>query len=223
MNKNSKLSREVLSTAIHIEKQFQILKAAPENGHFRAKLDTFFSMVSSFDESLGWIWQERFRSELRFDYCPAVAEASLEEVEHRYRRLADHIENLGATTRISLKAWLRNACRLSAELVGAVDWLVSEVASDIETASNDRGAMPNLSHRISPIGHESGTLGLVDTVSMSINKAVAVVTMLSNSFAIDDDENRPSDNSIYYALQSIQHELLDVGAVVEAFHRNTTR
>lgn len=80
--------------------------------------------------------------------------------------------------------------------------------------------MADFSHRLSPVGLEHGTLALADTVSMSINKAVAVVTMLSNTFAIDDDEGRPSDDAVYYALQSVQHELLDVGAVVEAFHRN---
>ncbi|WAR43727.1 hypothetical protein [Methylomonas rapida] len=79
----------------------------------------------------------------------------------------------------------------------------------------------DFSHRLSPVGFEHGTLALLDTVNMSINKAVAVVTMLSNSFAIDDDEARPSDDAVFYALQAVQHELLDVGAVVEAFHRNT--
>ena len=83
--------------------------------------------------------------------------------------------------------------------------------------------MPDFGHRLSPVGLEHGTLGLLDTVNMSINKAVAVVTMLSNSFATDGDEGRPSDDSVYYALQAVQHELLDVGAVVEAFHRATPR
>lgn len=86
-----------------------------------------------------------------------------------------------------------------------------------------KAGLADFSHRLSPVSLEHGTLALVDTVSMSINKAVAVVTMLSNSFAIDDDAGRPSDDAVFYALQAVQHELLDVGAVVEAFHRNTTR
>ncbi|WP_157205431.1 hypothetical protein [Methylomonas koyamae] len=42
--------------------------------------------------------------------------------------------------------------------------------------------------------------------------------MLGNHFAKDDDEDRPSDETIFYALQSVKDELEDIKAVVEAFH-----
>lgn len=216
---NSKLLGAIFSAAAQLQKQFPILNAAPENGRFVAELDTFFSLANAFDESLGWLWQERFKSELTFDYCPAVAEPSLNEVEQRYRALIEHIETLSGFTHFGLKAWLRNACRLSADLVGAVDWLVSAVAGDLDAASSDHDAVPDFGHRLSPVVDIGSSLSLTDTVSMMVNKADAVLTILGNHFA-KDDEDRPSDDAIFYALQSIKDELSDIGAVVEAFHRN---
>lgn len=217
---NSTLLGAIFSATAQLQKQFQILTAAPENGRFVAELDTFFSLANAFDESLGWLWQERFKSELTFDYCPAVAEPSLDEVEQRYRALIDHLETLSGFTHFGIKAWLRNACRLSADLVGAVDWLVSAVADDLNADSSNHDTMPDLGHRLSQIGDIGSSLALSDTVSMMVNKADAVLTMLGNHFAKDDDEDRPSDDAVYYALQSIKDELSDIGAVVEAFHRN---
>lgn len=208
----------VWSAAAQLKKQFPILQAAPENGHFVAELDTFFSLANCVDESINRLLEERYSSALSFDYCSIVEEPSLDEVARRYRPLIEHVENLSRFTPAGLKAWLRDACRLSADLVGAVDWLVSAVAGDLNAAPCNGAAIPDFGHRLSPVGLENGTLGLLDTVNMAADKLLATVNMLSDHFAIDDDENRPSDETVFFALQSIKCEALDIKAVMGAFH-----
>lgn len=82
-----------------------------------------------------------------------------------------------------------------------------------------KAGFADFSHRLSPVGLETGTLGLLDTVNMASDKLLATVNMLSDHFALDDDENRPSDETVFFALQSIKHEAQDIKAVVEGFHR----
>jgi hypothetical protein len=45
--------------------------------------------------------------------------------------------------------------------------------------------------------------------------------MLADHFALDDDDFRPSDETVFFALQSIKHEAQDIKAVMEGFHRST--
>lgn len=208
----------LLSATDQLAKQFPILQASSENGGFVAELDTFFSLANCVDESLNRLWEARNSSALSFDYCPVDEEPSLDEVERRYRPLIQHVEKLSRFTPGGLKAWLRDACRLSADLVGAVDWLVAAVAGDLNAAPSNGAVIPDFGHRLSPVGLENGTLGLLDTVNMAADKLLATVTMLSDHFAIDDDENRPSDETVFFALQSIKHEALDIKAVMGAFH-----
>ena len=194
----------------------------------RLLVDAFFSSANRFDEIVRDACETMLNRELVLDYRPVCAAPSFQEIQRCYDDMTQHLDKLGTPPacygRLN-RPWLIGLCQRSANLLGAVDWLVTESAKD----DPDDGTcpapanMPDFSHRLSPIGLEHGTLGLLDTVNMSINKAVAVVTMLSNSFATDGDEGRPSDDSVYYALQAVQHELLDVGAVVEAFHRATPR
>lgn len=84
-------------------------------------------------------------------------------------------------------------------------------------------AMPDFSHRISPLGDQGSALELVDTVNMMINKSDAVLSMLSNAFAEDDEIVRPSDDVVFYSLKSVSDELADIKAVVSAFHKETAK
>lgn len=188
----------------------------------RLLVDAFLSSANRFDEIVLDACEKMLARVVVLDYRPTCAAPSFEEIQRCYDDLTQHLDKLGTPPacygRLN-RRWLIGLCQCSANLLGAVDWLVTESAKD--DLKDGIKIVPDFSHRLSPVGLEHGTLALADTVSMSINKAVAVVTMLSNSFAIDDDEGRPSDDAVFYALQAVQHELLDVGAVVEAFHRNT--
>ena len=84
-------------------------------------------------------------------------------------------------------------------------------------------AMPDFSHRISPLGDQGSTLELVDTVNMMVSKSDAVLSMLSNAFAGDDKGVRPNDDVIFYSLKSVSDELADIKAVVSAFHKETAK
>ncbi|MEI8572220.1 hypothetical protein U737_09655 [Methylomonas sp. LW13] len=76
-------------------------------------------------------------------------------------------------------------------------------------------------HRLSPLGGVDSAMALADTVNMMTNKALSVVSMLGNAVAGDDDQIRPSDDDMYYALRSVGDELTDIKAVVSAFHQAT--
>jgi len=162
------------------------------------------------------------------DYCPKIDKPTFGEVAHRFNTVYAQLSKIADSDEACTRAWLFELLRRLAFLLGSVDWLVGESDPELDQLEESppliaKAGHADFSHRLSPVGFERGTLGLVDTVSMTTNKAVAVLTMLSNTFAIDADENRPGDDSIYYALQAVLHELLDVGAVVEAFHRNMAK
>lgn len=198
--------------------------AASLNGEFAklrkndagTTLDSFFSDTNRFDETVCCLFENLLhRQAPNFDYTPKVKHPSLDEIQSRLANLNAHISATEAESLVSTEPWLYGLCRLSSYLLSAVDWLVSELAPD------DSGAVmtkPNFAHRLSPLGNIGSTLALSDTVAMMANKADAVLTMLGNHFAKDDDEDRPSDEAIYYALQSARDELADIGAVVSAFH-----
>jgi hypothetical protein len=55
---------------------------------------------------------------------------------------------------------------------------------------------------------------------MAADKLLATVGMLADHFALDDDDFRPSDETVFFALQSIKHEAQDIKAVMAGFHSN---
>ncbi|MEQ1621445.1 MAG: hypothetical protein ABL919_08565 [Methylococcales bacterium] len=89
--------------------------------------------------------------------------------------------------------------------------------------ANTVGTLADFSHRLSPMGGMNDALALVDTVSMMVNKADAVLSMLSNAFGEDDDAPLPSRDTVFYSLKSVSDELADIKAVVSAFHTETTK
>lgn len=186
-------------------------------------MDSFFSAANRFDEIVRDVCETMLARELVLDYRPTCAVPSFEEIQRCYDDLAKHLDKLGkpsAGIRQISRAWLFGLAQRSANLVGAVDWLVTESAKDDPDGETTAPAtMPDFSHRLSPLGGGDNTLALVDTVNMAIGKLLAIATMLSDHFAIDDDENRPSDEKVFFALQSIKHEAQDIKAVVDGFHR----
>lgn len=191
-------------------------------------MDAFFSSANRFDEIVRDVCETTLDEELVLDYRPACAAPSFEEIQRCYDDLAKHLNKVGKPLaviqgihRIS-RTWLFGLAQRSTNLLGAVDWLVTEsVNQDLEDSSNTVPLItPDFSHRLSPVGFEQGTLGLLDTVNMAADKLLATVNMLSDHFALDDDENRPSDETVFFALHSVKHEALDIKAVMAWFHSN---
>lgn len=185
-------------------------------------MDAFFSSANRFDEIVRDVCETTLAQELALDYRPACTEPSFEEIQRCYDDLAKHLnkveKSLAGIHRIS-RTWLFGLAQCSTNLLGAVDWLVTESAKDDPDCGTPAPAtMPDFSHRLSLVGFEHGTLGLLDTVNMAADKLLATVNMLSDHFALDDDESRPSDETVFFALQSVKHEALDIKAIVEAFH-----
>jgi|GEM_PF-1481677 len=91
---------------------------------------------------------------------------------------------------------------------------VQDVFYDFDDDETD--TRPDLGHRLGLFSDPPDALGLSDTVNVMGQKADAVLTMLGNAFA-EADTPRLSDDSVYYALMSIKHELADINSVVKAF------
>ncbi|OAI22781.1 hypothetical protein A1356_18780 [Methylomonas koyamae] len=185
-------------------------------------VDAFFSSANRFDKIVHDVCETTLARELVLDYCPACAAPSFQEIQRCYDDLAKHLNKVGkppAGIRQISRAWLFGLAQRSANLLGAVDWLVTESAkNDPDGDTPAPATMPDFSHRLSPLGGADNTLALVDTVNMATNKLLAIATMLSDHFALDEDENRPSDETVFFALQAIKHEALDIKAIVEGFH-----
>ncbi|MCQ8105523.1 hypothetical protein NP590_15535 [Methylomonas sp. SURF-2] len=186
-------------------------------------LDAFFSSANRFDEIVRGACEEMLARELVLDYRPTCAAPSFEEIQRCYDDLAKHLNKARkprASIRQISRTWLFGLAQRSANLLGAVGWLVTESArEDLAEDTNPAPAVvPDFSHRLSPIGGMNNTLALADTVNMASEKAGAILKMLSNHFAKDDDEDRPRDEVIYYALQAISDEVQDIKSLVEAFH-----
>lgn len=86
-----------------------------------------------------------------------------------------------------------------------------------EFEDDDQDARPDLGHRFVLFSDAPDALGLSETVGFMSQKADAVLTMLGNAFA-EDDAPRLSDDSVYYALMTVKHELADIKSVVRAFY-----
>jgi hypothetical protein len=203
-------------------------QAAQGKPAFEDELGKLLVMAELFEETACAVFRLRLgREPSVWDYCPKIAEPSFAEISHRLDDLILHIENLGNTDNFFTHGWLAMLVRLSAYFVGAVEWLAGE--SDPEALEglevevlpiSAKAGFADFSHRLSPVGLESGTLGLLDTVNMAADKLLATVGMLADHFALDDDDFRPSDETVFFALQSIKHEAQDIKAVMAGFHSN---
>jgi len=221
--------RKLLSVMIgELGAQCCTAQAAQGKPAFDAELHKLLAMAELLEETTCAVFRLRFGKEPAvWDYCPKIAEPSFAEISHRLDALIQHVENLGSSDNFFTHGWLAMLVRLTAYFIGAVEWLAGE--SEPETLEgletevlpiSAKAGFADFSHRLSPVGLENGTLGLLDTVNMASNKLLATVDMLSDHFSLDDDENRPSDETVFFALQSIKHEAQDIKAVVEGFHRN---
>lgn len=203
--------------------QFCTAHAAQGKSEANNELLTLLAMAKLFDVTCAAVYEEKFNlSPREYDYCPKIQQPSFDEIQLRMDALQRHLENLGTSEAFFTRPWLGGLLRLSANLVGAIDWLAGE-AEPVELGSAIATAMENatadLSHRLSPIGDTGNTLAMVDSVNMMGSKAEAVLTMLGNTFAEDEDTARPSDDAVFYALRSIGDEIADIKATVNAFHR----
>jgi hypothetical protein len=91
---------------------------------------------------------------------------------------------------------------------------VQAVFYDFE--DDDTDTRPDLGHRFGPFSDAPDALSLRETVGVMSQKADAVLTMLGNAFA-EADAPRLNDDSVYYALMTVKHELADIQSVVKAF------
>jgi hypothetical protein len=195
----------------------QAARGKPEAG---GELATLSPMVKLFDETIGLVWSEKFGlSAPLFDYCPKIQQPTFEEIAKRMELLTGHLENIGQSEAFFTRPWLGGLLRLSANLVGAIDWLLGELDPAMVTWAVTAETPVVSDHRLSPLGGVDNALALADTVNMMANKALSIVSMLGNAVAGEDDQIRPSDDDMYYALRSVGDELTDIKAVVNAFHR----
>jgi len=81
---------------------------------------------------------------------------------------------------------------------------------------------PDFKHRLLLLQDSTDVLGLTDTVDFMINKADAQLTMLGNAFA-DEDGPRLNDDTVYYALMTVKHELADIKSLVNALHLDSKK
>lgn len=192
----------------------------------RLLVDAFFSSANRFDEIVRDACETMLARELVLDYRPACAAPSFQKIQRCYDDLTQHLDKLGTPPacygRLN-RPWLFGLAQRSANLLAAVDWLVSESAKDDPDGGTYPAPanMPDFSHRLSPLGGSENTLALVDSVNMMASKAEAVLVMLGNAFAVDEDTDRPSDDAVFYALRSIGDEIADIKATVSAFHRQS--
>ncbi|WP_445369747.1 hypothetical protein ACH5Y9_11730 [Methylomonas sp. BW4-1] len=217
-----------LLNAMFCEVTAQYCKAQAAQGKAEAggELAALSPMVKLFDETIGLVWSEKFElSAPLFDYCPKIHKPTFEEVAKRMDRLTWHLENIGQSEAFFTRPWLGGLLRLSANLVGSVDWLLGELDPAMVTwavPAENMAETPAVSgHRLSPLGGADNALAHVDTVNMMANKALSILSMLGNAVAGEDDQIRPSDDDMYYALRSVGDELTDIKAVVSAFHQAT--
>jgi hypothetical protein len=91
-----------------------------------------------------------------------------------------------------------------------------------EFDDDDTDARPDLGHRLGLFSDAPDALGLSETVGFMSQKADAVLTMLGNAFA-EADAPRLNDDSVYYALMTVKHELADIKSVVKAFYLDSKK
>jgi hypothetical protein len=227
------MPKSVHTTAAHLRllnammgevlQQFCKVQAAQDQPEADTELAALSPMVNLFDDTVGLVWSEAFVTSVPvFDYCPKVEHPNFAEVAKQMNDLIWYLENIGKSEAHFTRSWLSGLSRKSANLVGAVDWLLGELDPPPAVwpkppAGAEVSAVSE--HRLSPLGGAGNTLAMADTVTMMANKAISVVSMLSNAFAEEGETARPSDDALYYALQSVSDELADIKAVISNFHQ----
>jgi len=204
-------------------------QAAQGKPAFDAELHKLLAMAELLEETACAVFRLRFGKEPSvWDYCPKIAEPSFTEISHRLDALILHVENLGSSDNFFTHGWLAMLVRLTAYFIGAVEWLAGEsdpeALEGLEVALSPisaKAGFADFSHRLSPVGDIDNTLAMVDSVNMMANKAGSVLSMLLNAHSGDDDQIKPSDDEMFYALRSVGDELADIKATVSAFHRQS--
>ncbi|WP_036247025.1 hypothetical protein [Methylobacter sp. BBA5.1] len=78
--------------------------------------------------------------------------------------------------------------------------------------------MPDFRHRLPPGGDNATPWDLSDGVSTQANQAISILTMLNAHF-IEDTSCRPSDDSIYWAIDSAIKLIMDMDSLVDAYRK----
>ena len=79
---------------------------------------------------------------------------------------------------------------------------------------------PDFKHRIAYRVDEltpATPYGLFEAISMIIDRATGVLNVVQNEFSADADRERISDTAIFYSLESIEKDLLDVRSLAKEF------
>lgn len=94
--------------------------------------------------------------------------------------------------------------------------VVYEIESDKEDRSKTELGKRLFGHRLSLISDFRDVIGLYDTINLMTKKAIATLDNTRNGFA-GEDVGRPNDDSVFYALMAVEHELDDIRSVVKGF------
>jgi hypothetical protein len=76
---------------------------------------------------------------------------------------------------------------------------------------------PDFSHRLSPLGDQTSATQLTDSVNLLSEQAIAIVALIQQHF-IGIDEVKLNDGLMFAALESVNHSIRDIRAIVCAYY-----
>jgi hypothetical protein len=78
---------------------------------------------------------------------------------------------------------------------------------------------PDFKHRLSTMGDEALPFCVADAVNNAANQASSLIVMIQGQFlGIEYSDGKLSDNIIHNCLESVYNLVLDMKAIVNAYH-----
>jgi hypothetical protein len=77
---------------------------------------------------------------------------------------------------------------------------------------------PDFKHRLSPVSDDATPCLLAEGVFTLANQAISTLEMVNLHF-IEETDNRPSDDAIYWSIDAAMKLIMDMNALVEAYRK----
>ena len=92
----------------------------------------------------------------------------------------------------------------------------------MKNKTNPATLKPDFNHRLSALGDEVLPVYLVDAVDNAADQASSIITMIQGQFLGPEfSDGKLSDEIIFNCLESVNRLVLDMKAVVNAYHDAT--
>jgi hypothetical protein len=89
----------------------------------------------------------------------------------------------------------------------------------MQNKTNPTTLKPDFNHRLSILGDEASSLNVSDAVSNAANQASSLIVMIQGQFLGPEySDGKLSDEIIHNCLESVYHLVLDMKAIVNAYH-----